>query len=103
MIPSPYRGRSTTELQSSSYYIQNGSYMRLKNLQIGYNFPSGLMKNTISKLRIYVSGTNLFTITKYSGLDPEVSSVSSTYSAPGVDYGVIPMARQFLVGLSATF
>ncbi len=103
MIPSPYRGRSTTELQSSSYYIQDGSYMKMKNLQIGYNFSSGLFKNAISKLRLYVSGTNLFTITKYTGLDPEVSSVSSTYSAPGVDYGIIPMSRQFLVGINATF
>ena len=103
MIPSPYRGRSTTELQSSSYYIQDGSFLKLKNLQIGYDFSSAIKQKGISRLRLYVAATNLFTITKYTGLDPEVSSVSSTYSAPGVDYGIVPMSRQFLVGVNATF
>ncbi|MEX6690479.1 TonB-dependent receptor [Danxiaibacter flavus] len=103
MIPSPYRGRSTTELQSSSYYIQNGSFLKLKNLQIGYDLSSAIKNKGISKLRLYVAATNLFTITKYTGLDPEVSSVSSTYSAPGVDYGIVPMSRQFLFGINATF
>jgi len=103
MIPSAYRGRSTTELQSSSYYIQSGSFLKLKNLQIGYDLSSVIKKNGISKLRLYVAATNLFTITKYTGLDPEVSSVSSTYSAPGVDYGIVPMSRQFLVGINASF
>jgi len=103
MIPSPYRGRSTTELQSSSYYIQNGSFLKLKNLQIGYDLSSAIRKNGISKLRLYIAATNVFTITKYTGLDPEVSSVSSTYSAPGVDYGIVPMSRQFLIGVNATF
>ncbi|MFT4154476.1 SusC/RagA family TonB-linked outer membrane protein [Parafilimonas sp.] len=103
MIPSPYRDRSTIELQSSSYYIQDGSYLKMKNLQIGYTFSSGSLSRAISKLRVYVSGTNLFVITKYPGLDPEVSSVSSTYSAPGVDYGIVPQSRQFLLGLSVSF
>jgi len=75
----------------------------LKNLQIGYDLSSVIKKNGISKLRLYVAATNLFTITKYTGLDPEVSSVSSTYSAPGVDYGIVPMSRQFLVGINASF
>lgn len=103
MIPSAYRGRSTTELQSSSYYIQDGSFFKLKNFQLGYDLTGALKTNAISRLRVYVGATNLFTITKYDGLDPEVSSVSSTYSAPGVDYGIVPMSRQFLVGINATF
>lgn len=104
MIPSPYRGRSNIELQSSSYYVHDGSFLKMKNLQIGYNFPTeGKFDNTISNLRVYVSATNLFTITNYSGLDPEVSQQSSTYSAPGVDIGVVPMSRQFLLGFNITF
>jgi TonB-linked SusC/RagA family outer membrane protein len=104
MIPSPYRDRNAIELQSSSYYVQNGSFLKMKNLQIGYNFPTkGKFNNAISNLRLYVSGTNLFTVTKYTGMDPEVSQMSSTYSAPGVDIGVVPMSRQFLFGLNVTF
>jgi hypothetical protein len=76
----------------------------MKNLQIGYNFQiEGALKNAISNLRAYVSATNLFVITKYSGMDPEVSQISSTYSAPGVDIGVVPMSRQFLLGVNVTF
>ena len=104
MIPSPYRGRPNIEMQASSYYVQNGSFFKMKNLQIGYNFPMrGTLKNAISNLRAYVSATNLFVITDYSGMDPEVSQISSTYSAPGVDIGVVPMSRQFIFGVNVTF
>lgn len=104
MIPSPYRDPSSYEFNSSSYYVQDGSYLRLKNLQLGYTFPSNkLFNNTFERLRVYVSGTNLLTFTKYDGLDPEVSQTSSTFSALGVDFGVYPVSRQFLVGLSLGF
>jgi TonB-linked SusC/RagA family outer membrane protein len=105
MIPSPYRDRPALETQSSSYYIQNGSFLKLKNLQIGYNFPvdKGTLNKAFSNLRLYVGGSNLFVITKYSGMDPEVSQISSTYTTPGVDIGVVPMSRQFLLGLNVTF
>lgn len=103
-IPSPYRGKNSIELQASSYYVQDGSFLKMKNLQIGYNIPvEGKFGNAISNFRVYVSGTNLFTITKYTGMDPEVSQMSSTYSAPGVDIGVVPMSRQYLLGLNLTF
>lgn len=109
MIPSPYRNAPTTERTSSSYYVQNGSFLKMKNLQIGYTLPTKkLFNNRISSFRIYVSATNLFTITKYSGMDPEISQMLSTvgnttYSVPGVDLGSVPMSRQYLIGLSATF
>jgi TonB-linked SusC/RagA family outer membrane protein len=103
MIPSPYRGRASTELQSSSYYIQPGSFLKLKNLQIGYTFKSDVLGHSINKLRVYVGCTNVFTVTKYPGLDPEIPSVSSTYLAPGVDYGVVPTVRQALVGINVGF
>ena len=104
MIPSPYRGRPNVEMQASSYYVQDGTFFKMKNLQVGYNFQlGGALKKSISSLRTYVSATNLFVISKYSGMDPEVSQISSTYSAPGVDIGVVPMSRQFLLGVNVTF
>lgn len=104
MMPSANAEAPSIEYQSSSYYVQDGSFFRMKNLQIGYNFPvESMFHGTISNLRVYVSATNLFTITSYSGMDPEVSQYSSTYTAPGVDMGVYPLPRQYLLGLNVTF
>jgi len=105
MIPSAYANAPTIERQSSSYYVQDGSFFRMKNLQIGYSLPADRMfQGRVSNLRIYASATNLFTITGYSGMDPEVSQYGSTgFTAPGVDMGVYPVPRQYLLGLSVTF
>ncbi|MFC4141162.1 SusC/RagA family TonB-linked outer membrane protein [Pedobacter mendelii] len=106
VIPSAYAGASDLEFASSSYYIQNGSFVRLKNLQIGYSIPTAKAfgsKVAINRLRVYVSATNLFTITKYTGMDPEVSQITDTFSAPGVDQGVYPTPRQFLIGINVGF
>jgi TonB-linked SusC/RagA family outer membrane protein len=103
-IPSPYVGVSDLEYASSSYYVQNGSFFRMKNIQVGYTFPLKQdSKLGISKLRIYASATNIFTITKYTGLDPEVSQESDTFSVLGLDRGIYPNPRQFLLGLSVGF
>ncbi|MCC6287157.1 MAG: TonB-dependent receptor [Chitinophagaceae bacterium] len=102
-IPSPYANRAAFEMNSSSYYVVNGSFFRMRNLQIGYTFGEKVLGNYIKSLRAYVSATNLFTLTKYTGMDPEVSQLSSTFSAPGVDSGIYPVSRQYLVGLSVTF
>ena len=105
-IPSAYAGASDVEFASSSYYIQNGSFLRLKNLQIGYSIPTAKVfgpKAGISRFRVYVAASNLFTITKYTGLDPEVSQITDTFSAPGVDQGVYPSPRQFLFGINVGF
>lgn len=104
-IPSPNSEAPSIEFQSSSYYVQNGSFFKMRNLQIGYNFPVDQLfsNNLISKLRVYGSVTNLFTITNYSGMDPEVSQYSSTFTGIGVDMGVYPMPRQYLLGLNVTF
>jgi TonB-linked outer membrane protein, SusC/RagA family len=104
MMPSPNSKAPTIEYQSSSYYVQDGSFFRMRNLQVGYTFPAERMfSGRVSGLRVYASATNLFTITGYSGMDPEVSQYSSTFSAPGVDMGVYPVPRQYLLGLSVTF
>ena len=105
-IPSANIRASDLEYASSSYYVQDGSFLRMKNLQIGYSLPTEKVfgaKWGVSKLRIYASATNLFTLTNYTGLDPEVSQETETFSALGVDRGIYPSPRQFLLGLSVGF
>jgi len=103
MVPSPYNQRPAYEMNSNSYYIQDGSFFRMRNLQVGYTFGNKMSGRYFKSLRAYASATNLFTLTKYTGMDPEVSQLSSTFSAPGVDSGIYPVSRQYLLGLSLTF
>jgi len=91
----------STNTVGSSYYVEDGSYLRLKSLQIGYTFSKGMLGNVFSSARIYVQGVNLFTITKYSGLDPELASFNDT--SPGVDEGNLPSTKQFLFGVNLGF
>ena len=80
----------------SNRFVEDGSFMRMKNITLGYKFPK--IKG-LSSLRLYVSGNNLFTITKYSGYDPEVNSFGGSNVLIGVDNLVYPVARTFLAGL----
>ncbi len=83
----------------SSFFVEDGSYFRLKNLQIGYTVPADVLtKWKIDRLRIYVQATNLFTITNYSGLDPEVSVVNDRHM--GVDEGIYPVSRMYIMGVN---
>jgi TonB-linked SusC/RagA family outer membrane protein len=91
----------STNGESISYYIEDGSYFRLKTLQIGYNFPQSLLGNVFSNARIYVQGVNLFTVTKYSGLDPELASFNDDFQ--GVDEGSLPANKQYLIGVNLGF
>jgi len=92
----------STNTQSTSYYVENGSFMRLRNLQIGYNFPSSLISKVgMSSARLYVQGVNLFTLSKYSGLDPDVNSNGDTFF--GVDEGNYPLVKQYTVGVHIGF
>lgn len=85
----------------NSYYLEDGSFFRMKNLTLGYNLPASLLnKVKIDKARIYVQGTNLFTATKYTGLDPEIFGADDSF---GVDEGLLRSARMFLVGLNVNF
>ncbi|MFT4032169.1 MAG: TonB-dependent receptor [Siphonobacter sp.] len=91
---------STTDVPNS-YYVEKGSYLRAKNAQIGYTLPaSSLSKIGVSRLRVYLQSANLFTITKYSGLDPEVTGGTTSF---GIDEGTYPNQRQYLIGLNLTF
>ena len=82
----------------SDMYIQDGSYLRLKNITLGYTLPRNLTKKiNVSRMRIYARAENLFTWTKYWGFDPEIGSGSTSL---GVDYGVYPQARTYTLGFN---
>jgi len=87
----------------SSRTIEDGSYLRLKTVQLGYNLPKSLLqKVNISSARIFASGQNIWTWTKYTGEDPEVSTYNSALTG-GFDYSAYPRARTFAFGVNANF
>ena len=84
----------------SDYYLEDGSYIKLDNITIGYTVPI-TNKKYVQSLRLYVTGQNIFTLTKYSGIDPEVNT-SSVWD-PGIDnVSFYPSVRNFMLGLSVT-
>ena len=86
----------------SDLYIENGGYLRIKNLQVGYVLPGSVLdKIGATNWRFYISAENLFTFTNYSGADPEIGAMSSTDI--GIDRGIYPQARTFRFGTSITF
>lgn len=94
----------------SDLYLQDGDYIRLQNLTLGYDFKNLISWKGISKLRLYVQAQNLLTLTKYDGMDPEVGSYNGTTSnndahswVSGVDMGYYPHPRTFLVGVNIGF
>ena len=88
----------------SDWAVEDGSFLRLTSATIGYTLPSHItMKAKISRLRIYVTGTNLFCLTNYSGYDPEVDTRRSTPLTPGVDYSAYPKSIGYVVGVNLTF
>lgn len=88
----------------SSAWIQNGSFLKLKNFTVGYTLPSSMAKKlTVSKIRVYISTQNLFTITSYTGLDPEIGIQGGNPTQNGVDNGTYPSSKFYTVGLNVTF
>lgn len=85
-----------------SDHIENGDFVKLSSATLGYTFPvKGNLRNYISNLRVYVSGQNLFCITGYSGLDPEVDNA---FLSPGIDYqDKYPTTRSFTIGVNVNF
>jgi hypothetical protein len=83
----------------SDFYLEKGDYVRLKVVQLGYSLPNKLVsKIGASKLRVYLSAENLLTLTKYTGYDPEIGG-----SVFGIDKGVYPQARSFMLGVQLQF
>jgi len=97
-------GTFSTSAVPNSFYIEDGSFLKLRSLVLGYSIdPHFLTRYSISKLRIYIQATNLFTVTKYSGLDPEVTASGGDASF-GVDLGTYPSNEQnFLFGVNLSF
>lgn len=87
-------------LPISNYVVENGSYLRCKNLTLGYTVPRF---KGVQGIRLYVSANNLFTITKYSGYDPEVNTYAGSNTVIGVDNFVYPQSKSFLGGIQVTF
>jgi len=87
----------------SDRFVENGSYLRLKNIQLGYSLPAAWLRSIpFQKFRVYVSAQNLFTFTKYTGMDPEIGAYNGALEA-GIDRGFYPQARVFLGGVNVTF
>ena len=87
-----------------SRFVEDGSYLRLKNITLGYTFPvEWTRKFYVQKLRLYASAQNLFCLTKYTGYDPEVSTFSGSPMTPGVDWGAYPKTRVFTFGVDLSF
>ena len=100
-VPSA-KGYVKNELYSR--FIEDGSFLRLKNVTLGYTLPVNWTKKAyISKLRVYASGQNLFCISGYSGYDPEVSTASNSPMTPGLDWGAYPKSRVITFGLDIQF
>ncbi|WP_417885748.1 SusC/RagA family TonB-linked outer membrane protein [Zunongwangia sp.] len=100
---------ANTNTSASDRYVEDGSYTRLRNLVIGYSFPSEFFNDTFSKFRVYLSGQNLLTLTDYSGLDPEIGQISLNNGAArgneevGIDRGNYPQPKSVQIGLQVAF
>ena len=92
----------STDTQPNSWYVENGSYLRMTNLAIGYNLPKNLLKNMkIRTARIALSTNNVFTVTSYSGLDPQVGGQADTNF--GIDIGNYPVTRSYNLSVKLGF
>ena len=96
---SPY-----TNYVLSDWAVEDGSFLRLSTVTLGYTLPQDLSaKMKVKKMRLYVSGNNVFVLTNYSGYDPEVSTRRGTGLTPGVDYSAYPRSRSIIFGLNVNF
>jgi len=98
-IDSKLAGRTDNR---TSRYVENASYARLKNITLAYNLPNAF-GSKMKRLRVYVSCANLFTITKYTGYDPETSSFNNNDARAGIDFSNYPTAKTYTMGIDLTF
>lgn len=104
MITDIPRAGNTENNHNSSRFVEDGSYLRLKSLTLSYDFSGSWMKKlSLSRLQLYVTAQNLFTLTKYKGFDPEVNAFGSSAVALGVDYGTYPQSKAWIFGLNVNF
>jgi TonB-linked SusC/RagA family outer membrane protein len=100
-VPRAAQGDPNNNRRTSTRFLEDGSYLRLKLLTLGYNIAEGLTKKVgLQTARIYLSGQNLLTFTKYSGLDPEINTFSGSNTSLGTDFLTFPQARTVQVGIN---
>lgn len=93
-----------TTMPLIDWAVEDGSFLRVNNITIGYTLPKLFVnKLNIQKIRVYVTGYNLYCFTKYKGTDPEVDCCTSTPMTPGIDYAAYPKSRSFVGGINVTF
>jgi len=101
-IPRMTAANANRNWRSSDLYIKDGSFVRLKNMQLGYTLPDQITKKvSVQKLRIYVAAENLLTFTGYDGFDPEIAS--GDWTTIGIDRGIYPQSRTISLGANITF
>ncbi|MDX2247512.1 MAG: TonB-dependent receptor [Bacteroidia bacterium] len=106
-VPRAISGDPNQNSRTSDRFLEDGSYLRVKNFSIGYTIPQSkigdLTGNVLNRIRIYVSSQNLLTFTKYTGYDPEVGSRFGALLTQGIDYGQFPQARTLMAGINLGF
>lgn len=91
-------------LQPSTYFIEDGSYLRVKDITLSYNFTGSVLKRAgISRLQPYLTASNLLTLTKYKGMDPEVNQWGNSGAVQGIDWGTYPHSKTFVFGVNVEF
>ncbi|MDE1191086.1 MAG: TonB-dependent receptor [Arachidicoccus sp.] len=100
-----YNQWNSNNLAISDRFVESGSYLRIQNISLGYNIPKKVLDKlkVISSFRVYVSGQNIHTFTKYSGLDPELGSFNGNALLTNVDYGHYPNPRTYTIGANIVF
>lgn len=102
-IPRANRQTGNSNNRPSNYQVEDASYIRLRNVTLSYTFQQKTLGDAFSALRIYVSGTNLLTLTDYLGFNPEVNNNDDNVNVQGEDYGAYPLSRVFSFGVNASF
>ncbi|TKG93744.1 TonB-dependent receptor [Puteibacter caeruleilacunae] len=104
IYPRAHANDPNKNMRFSDYYVEKGSFFRCKLIQVGYTLPSDMLKSfDISRLRIYGSIQNPFTITNYSGVNPEVGSQGGSNTKAGIDHFLYPLSRVYLLGVNLSF
>jgi TonB-linked SusC/RagA family outer membrane protein len=100
----PRATQDKTNLLSSTRFVEDGSYLRLKTLTLSYDFKGGIFhKLMITRFQPYLTAQNLLTLTKYKGFDPEVNQYGGNATVQGVDYGTYPQSKSYIIGLNVEF
>jgi len=103
-IPRPIGNTSNTNIVISDRYVEDGSYVRIQNVTLGFTIPQEVISRLkMTRVRIYGSAQNLYTFTKYSGYDPEIGSFNQNPLLTGIDNGRYPSPRTYSVGVNVEF